>query len=824
MNSKNSKIIGISITSLAIALMFLPTMLLACEDEHDGDEHHHDNNPPAITIIGDNPLNLTVGNAFTDPGATATDSEDGDLTSAIITTGTVDTTVAGSYEITYSVTDSGGLSASATRTVIISDIIVPPSLVDINISASKIICDSESDLPNWGLGGPDVTANTASEFLNSRPNCHLQSGWNFQWADSTASDPGKSFIGEAGGWNTFGSTNEQGVAVTTISISPSASYIWMREVLKDNYLTFTYPGDNDSYSAEMYCRSDVLNYDNYDRVDSPFVSGETYYCVAFNVSTATTTPPVNTPPIITLIGANPFNITVGNTFADPGATATDTEDGDLTSAITSTSTVNSALVGTYSVIYSVTDSGGLSASTTRTVIVNATTTPPVNTPPIITLIGANPFNITVGNTFADPGATATDTEDGDLTSAIVKTGDVNASTTGTYILTYVVKDSGNLYATTTRTVIVNSKPICSDGLDNDGDGKVDANDPGCHTDNDSNNTGSYDPNDNDEADNPPPVVPPPSTDGGSGSGGGGGHRRDISNLLATGGEILGATSCSYLRDYLKIDWRNDPIEVLKLQSFLNVFEKENLSLTGVFNQATFEAVERFQIKYSGDVLKPWGDKVTTGFVYILTKKKINEIYCNTTINLNQTDQSEIQAFRNSPGDGLGATVGGYSGYNTNSSQDLNAEPDTLNGVEIDDSATVVELEDNSTSESIIRNSAVSLFALPQKIFGKLFDSCNCSYTPILLILILTALAIIIIRSFTEPGSPKSTPMVSITGVKEEEESPVIILPGAGEVKDKKETSYVFPDEEIILENPEEETITAIPDLNADDANSGQKKI
>src|SRR3989344_2178987 len=81
-------------------------------------------------------------------------------------------------------------------------------------------------------------------------------------------------------------------------------------------------------------------------------------------------------------------------------------------------------------------------------------TPIINTPPTITLLGANPLNLIVGSAFVDPGATATDTEDGNLTSQIVKTGTVNASTTGSYTLTYVVKDSGNLYATTTRTVVV----------------------------------------------------------------------------------------------------------------------------------------------------------------------------------------------------------------------------------------------------------------------------------------------------------------------------------------------------------------------------------
>ncbi len=39
---------------------------------------------------------------------------------------------------------------------------------------------------------------------------------------------------------------------------------------------------------------------------------------------------------------------------------------------------------------------------------------------------------------------------------------------------------------------------CSDGIDNDGDGLIDAADPGCHTDGDATNPSSYDPTDNDE--------------------------------------------------------------------------------------------------------------------------------------------------------------------------------------------------------------------------------------------------------------------------------------------------------------------------------------
>jgi hypothetical protein len=54
---------------------------------------------------------------------------------------------------------------------------------------------------------------------------------------------------------------------------------------------------------------------------------------------------------------------------------------------------------------------------------------------------------------------------------------------------------------------------CSDTRDNDGDGVIDAQDPGCHSDGDVNNPGSYDPTDDDEADTIVAGVSQPNTSG-----------------------------------------------------------------------------------------------------------------------------------------------------------------------------------------------------------------------------------------------------------------------------------------------------------------------
>jgi hypothetical protein len=104
--------------------------------------------------------------------------------------------------------------------------------------------------------------------------------------------------------------------------------------------------------------------------------------------------------------------------------------------------------------------------------------------------------------------------------------------------------------------------------------------------------------------------------------------------------------CFYLREYLRRDFNNNPIEMIKLQAFLKTFEGyDNVTINGVFDQATFDAVSSFQMRYFDDILKPWGHTAPTGYVYILTSKKINEIYCQRLFPINEAQAKEIVAFR-----------------------------------------------------------------------------------------------------------------------------------------------------------------------------------
>jgi hypothetical protein len=104
--------------------------------------------------------------------------------------------------------------------------------------------------------------------------------------------------------------------------------------------------------------------------------------------------------------------------------------------------------------------------------------------------------------------------------------------------------------------------------------------------------------------------------------------------------------CYYLLDYLRKDWNNNPIEVKKLQVFLNAFEGANLDVNGIYDNPTIAAVDAFQWKYRNDILTPWGHTAPTDFTYILTKKKVNEIYCQRAFPVTTAQQEEIDAYRN----------------------------------------------------------------------------------------------------------------------------------------------------------------------------------
>ncbi|MDD1794861.1 DUF5011 domain-containing protein [Enterovibrio sp. ZSDZ42] len=135
-----------------------------------------------------------------------------------------------------------------------------------------------------------------------------------------------------------------------------------------------------------------------------------------------------------------------------GVSASDKEDGSLTASIVVEGAVDTTRLGTTGLVYSVTDADNNVTTANRTVEV-------FSDKPVF--VGTDNASIKVGAAFnALSGVSASDTEDGDLTSAIKVMGQVDTATVGTYTLTYSVADSANQSVSVLRTVEVTSDSVC----------------------------------------------------------------------------------------------------------------------------------------------------------------------------------------------------------------------------------------------------------------------------------------------------------------------------------------------------------------------------
>ena len=165
-------------------------------------------------------------------------------------------------------------------------------------------------------------------------------------------------------------------------------------------------------------------------------------------------------PVITFIGEAYLEFSLSqieennitpDSISEGYATATDYEDGDLTSQILYSNNVDLTKPGIYQVIFSVEDSDANTVSSILNIILTD------DIPPTILLTSSSTINLTAGDTFTDPGATASDNVDGDITPLITTSGSVDTSIAGTYEITYNVTDAaGNSATPTTREVIVNA--------------------------------------------------------------------------------------------------------------------------------------------------------------------------------------------------------------------------------------------------------------------------------------------------------------------------------------------------------------------------------
>ena len=151
-------------------------------------------------------------------------------------------------------------------------------------------------------------------------------------------------------------------------------------------------------------------------------------------------------PEMSLIGGDELYVCSLNNFIEPGYSAVDNYDGDITS------NVYKNYVKDDEIEYKVSDSSGNNTSQTRKLIVGDISKPEIK------LKGNDTIYLVKGRKYEEQGATASDNCDGDLTKGIDIEGNVNTKKNGTYEIKYTVKDtSGNETSVTRKVIVQDSK-------------------------------------------------------------------------------------------------------------------------------------------------------------------------------------------------------------------------------------------------------------------------------------------------------------------------------------------------------------------------------
>lgn len=197
----------------------------------------------------------------------------------------------------------------------------------------------------------------------------------------------------------------------------------------------------------------------------------------------TTTKKDTTKPVITIIGEEQITINVGTNYEDAGAIASDNKDGDITSKIKVSGSVDTSVAGIYIITYSVSDKAGnkaeakrqvtvVSVATTTTITTTKSsntgakttttkrsTTQRITTPPTITLKGSSKMTINLGDLWVDPGYSAFDAMGMDITGSVNISGKVNPLIAGTYSVIYSVTDAYGNSSSKLRVVTVTSSYV-----------------------------------------------------------------------------------------------------------------------------------------------------------------------------------------------------------------------------------------------------------------------------------------------------------------------------------------------------------------------------
>lgn len=435
-----------------------------------------DNTAPVITRLGSNPINIAVGTAYNDAGATASDNIDGTITSSITTNNPVNINSFGTYTVTYNVSDSSGNAATQiTRTVNMTDVTAPSVAFGTNTnttyaktrSSTVTVTDTQSGVSAASLkylwstsvteplegafslsftNGGTVTSTaglTGSYYLwilakdASGNTAIIKSGiFNLDNTPPVITMNGSTPINHPIGTaytdaQATATDNVDGSLTTSISVTSNFAF----NILGSYTISYNVSDSSGNAATQVSRTVNVVD------ITAPSVAFGTAGNMTYAKTRSTT---------VTVTDAH-SGVSAASLKYLWSTSATDPLEGAFSLTFTNGGTVTSTagLTGSYYLWILAKDVSG-NMTITKSAIFNLD-----NTAPVITMTGSSPITHDLGAAYNDAGATATDNIDGTITGSISTNNGVNINAVGSYSVTYNVSDSsGNAATQVTRTVNV----------------------------------------------------------------------------------------------------------------------------------------------------------------------------------------------------------------------------------------------------------------------------------------------------------------------------------------------------------------------------------
>jgi hypothetical protein len=396
-----------------------------------------DENAPTVSLLGEPTVGQECGLPYTDPGVTAYDVCEGDI-SHRVPLPRINTQWPGSHTVGISVTDTAGNRSSPVfRTIHVTDTRAPTLTVkgpledSYECGSTYVDPGATADDLCFGNLTASITVTRAGDASGRGP---LQISYS---------------VSDGAGNTTLSAVTRK---VTVRDTQPPVLVLQGpgHAVLECGSGPYVDPGA----SASDVCAGDVTG--RIARTGEVHDSTPGTYPLEYNVTdpAGNRAPPavrvvevVDTlPPTITVTGPTRQLHECGSPYQDPGASAVDMCQGYL--PVETHGTVDPHQRGDYVLSYRATDpSGNTSVTPGRTVAVRDTL------PPVISIPGPNPQMLECGTPYLEPQPTITDQCDKDGFT-VVKTGAVNNRAPGSYVTHYSASDSSGNVGSASLTVNV----------------------------------------------------------------------------------------------------------------------------------------------------------------------------------------------------------------------------------------------------------------------------------------------------------------------------------------------------------------------------------